>query len=557
MRFPGGPRPARFEGPFFPPLRAREKREIDRRARELLAVRYGRLCPVGNRAANFLVCRALGRVAAGCALVTIVAQSLAHAPAASAIPAAQAPAEPTTTTTSTLPALPKVAPVYTDGQNPETLLAKAIELSSAGVDTSALSAAISATQVKLDQDAAAADHADRAAAQATSEAQAALQEASAKTAQYTSMQGAVKSAVIYLYTQGPAPLALNPAAGQALIYAADYADSALSPYGVLATHQEDKTLADQALAAARSAEKRAAREEAQANQALTAETAQGQKLERELDAIAGSSADVAAEVAADHVALAAQAGKELLSASSLQFTPASPLPPPVATTAVALEWAFAELGKPYLWGGTGPNAFDCSGLTQYVWRQAGVSIPRVAADQYSWAIPVPLSRLLPGDLVFYGTTDIHHVGIYIGDGLMINAPYTGTVVQVSSIWWSDLAGFGRVHAPGVPVALRQPPSAQQPAVPAVVPTPGPVPSQTKPPAGWKPKPGETTPIQVVGVGPTPRPSPAAPTTSAGAPPSSASTSTSSTSSTTSSSTSTTTTTTTTTTGGTSTTSTTG
>ena len=85
-------------------------------------------------------------------------------------------------------------------------------------------------------------------------------------------------------------------------------------------------------------------------------------------------------------------------------------------------------------------------MTQYVWRQAGVTIPRVAAAQYAWTIPVPLSQLLPGDLVFYGTTDIHHVGIYIGDGLMINAPHTGTVVQVSSIWWSDLAGFGRVHA---------------------------------------------------------------------------------------------------------------
>ena len=107
--------------------------------------------------------------------------------------------------------------------------------------------------------------------------------------------------------------------------------------------------------------------------------------------------------------------------------------------------------------------FDCSGLTQYVWRQAGVSIPRVAADQDAWTIPVPLSQLLPGDLVFYGQTDIHHVGIYIGDGLMINAPHTGTVVQVSSIWWSDLAGFGRVHAPGH--AGPAAPAADRPASP--------------------------------------------------------------------------------------------
>jgi peptidoglycan DL-endopeptidase CwlO len=181
---------------------------------------------------------------------------------------------------------------------------------------------------------------------------------------------------------------------------------------------------------------------------------------------------------------------------SLQFTPAKPLPAPVATTPTALTWAFSELGKPYVWGGTGPNSFDCSGLTQFVWRQAGVSIPRVAADQDSWAIPVPLSELLPGDLVFYGRTDIHHVGIYIGAGLMINAPHTGDVVRVSSIWWSDLAGFGRVHAAGTPVPMHPAPTIDKPVVPSVIPTAGPVPSQTQPPPGWKPKPGSTTPIDL-------------------------------------------------------------
>src|SRR5262249_52743352 len=79
---------------------------------------------------------------------------------------------------------------------------------------------------------------------------------------------------------------------------------------------------------------------------------------------------------------------------------------------------------------------------------------------------------------FYGKTDIHHVGIYIGDGLMINSPHTGDVVRVSSIWWSDLAGFGRVHAPGTPVPAHNPPTVQKPARPAVVLTAGPVPSQT-------------------------------------------------------------------------------
>ena len=161
-----------------------------------------------------------------------------------------------------------------------------------------------------------------------------------------------------------------------------------------------------------------------------------------------------------------------------------------------------------MWGATGPNSFDCSGLTQFVWGKAGVSIPRVAADQDAWTIPVPLSQLLPGDLVFFGKTDIHHVGIYIGDGLMINAPHTGDVVRVSSIWWSDLAGFGRVHAAGVPVPSHQVPTIGDPATAVVVAKAGPVPSQTKPPAGWKPKPGSSTPFKVY-----PGPKKAATTTS--------------------------------------------
>lgn len=232
---------------------------------------------------------------------------------------------------------------------------------------------------------------------------------------------------------------------------------------------------------------------ATASAALAAQTAAAQRLLAELSSAVSSAAG---EVASDFAELASQAGNELLSATSLEFTPTGALPAPLSTTKVALEWAFAELGKPYVWAATGPNSFDCSGLTQYVWRQAGVSIPRVAADQYAWTIPVPLSQLLPGDLVFYGATDIHHVGIYIGNGLMINAPHTGTVVQVSSIWWSDLAGFGRVHAAGTPIPLRTPPNPTQPSQPVVVPTAGPVPSQTKPPPGWKPKPGTSTPFKV-------------------------------------------------------------
>jgi cell wall-associated NlpC family hydrolase len=114
---------------------------------------------------------------------------------------------------------------------------------------------------------------------------------------------------------------------------------------------------------------------------------------------------------------------------------------PEATAAV--QAALAQVGKPYQWGAAGPNTFDCSGLTMWSWAQAGIAIPRVAADQQSWTTPVPISQLQPGDLVFFGTP-AHHVGMYIGNGLMVDAPHTGADVTVESIWWSDLAGFGRV-----------------------------------------------------------------------------------------------------------------
>ncbi|MDH2424559.1 C40 family peptidase [Sphaerisporangium sp. TRM90804] len=96
----------------------------------------------------------------------------------------------------------------------------------------------------------------------------------------------------------------------------------------------------------------------------------------------------------------------------------------------ALQFAYAQVGKPYRYGGTGPGSWDCSGLTQAAWRAAGVSLPRTAASQYSWGASrrVPLSALQPGDLVF--RSGLGHVGMYAGDGKMVHAPRTGDVVKV-------------------------------------------------------------------------------------------------------------------------------
>jgi cell wall-associated NlpC family hydrolase len=120
-----------------------------------------------------------------------------------------------------------------------------------------------------------------------------------------------------------------------------------------------------------------------------------------------------------------------------------------AMKAVAI--ALAQRGAPYRWGAEGPGEFDCSGLTSFAYAGAGVTIPRVSRAQhaaYAGVRPVDRMRLLAGDLVFFADNPrdpgtIHHVGMYIGRGLMVEAPYTGAVVRTSSIWRSSYAGAVR------------------------------------------------------------------------------------------------------------------
>jgi cell wall-associated NlpC family hydrolase len=100
-----------------------------------------------------------------------------------------------------------------------------------------------------------------------------------------------------------------------------------------------------------------------------------------------------------------------------------------------LRAALSRVGMPYVWGAEGPRAFDCSGLVQWSFAQAGLVIPRVAADQARTGPAVPLKRLQPGDLLFYHTDPtapsyISHVAIYLGKGYMIQAPQPGMNVEV-------------------------------------------------------------------------------------------------------------------------------
>jgi peptidoglycan DL-endopeptidase CwlO len=150
-------------------------------------------------------------------------------------------------------------------------------------------------------------------------------------------------------------------------------------------------------------------------------------------------------VAAQRAGIAWQTYAKLGGGQALDFVPPKPLPALVPQTAAAIALVTAQMGKPYLWGGTGPDSFDCSGLMQWSWNQLGLQLPRVAADQQTWAVPVPISQVLPGDLVFFGSP-AHHVGLYVGNGLMVDAPHTGAFVETVPIWWDELTGFGRVHA---------------------------------------------------------------------------------------------------------------
>jgi cell wall-associated NlpC family hydrolase len=106
--------------------------------------------------------------------------------------------------------------------------------------------------------------------------------------------------------------------------------------------------------------------------------------------------------------------------------------PASGQAAAAVQFAYNQLGKPYVYGAAGPNSYDCSGLTMRAWEAAGVALPHNAAAQQSSIPAVSLGNLQPGDLVFFGSP-AYHVGIYIGSGRMIAAPHTGTVVQIQSL----------------------------------------------------------------------------------------------------------------------------
>ncbi|WP_426564223.1 NlpC/P60 family protein [Angustibacter sp. McL0619] len=127
------------------------------------------------------------------------------------------------------------------------------------------------------------------------------------------------------------------------------------------------------------------------------------------------------------------------------------VPAPNATAAAAIAAAATRLGMPYVWGATGPTTFDCSGLMQWAYAQAGVLLPRTSRAQYAALPHVALSELAPGDLVFYAIdvnqpSTIHHVGMYVGNGLSLYAPQTGSVVKIGPVGYGLIIGAARPTA---------------------------------------------------------------------------------------------------------------
>jgi cell wall-associated NlpC family hydrolase len=174
----------------------------------------------------------------------------------------------------------------------------------------------------------------------------------------------------------------------------------------------------------------AAQAKAAAAAAFTAKVAQAQK----------------AQAAAQTVAQTTHGNSGGSAAAPATAVPTSPPPPVPAGVGGAIQAAESQLRVPYVWGGETPGVgFDCSGLVQWSFAQAGISLPRTSGAQYAATTHIPLADIEPGDLLFYGPGGSEHVAMYLGGGTMIEAPYTGAVVWETGVRTSgNFVGAGRV-----------------------------------------------------------------------------------------------------------------
>jgi len=134
-------------------------------------------------------------------------------------------------------------------------------------------------------------------------------------------------------------------------------------------------------------------------------------------------------------AKAGASGAVTATGKALGYSNDIPIPPTSRIGAAVVRGGLQLRGIPYVWGGESTSGFDCSGLTQYLYKKMGVNIPRVTYDQFRAGTPVPVNAMRPGDLVFFhmGPQGPGHVGIFVGNGKFLQAPQTGDVVKISDL----------------------------------------------------------------------------------------------------------------------------
>lgn len=156
------------------------------------------------------------------------------------------------------------------------------------------------------------------------------------------------------------------------------------------------------------------------------------KAKEEAEALAAFQAWEASELAAQERIAAAAAASGAALPVAAGTSPISMAAPSEASGA-ALDFALAQIGKPYAWGSAGPDGFDCSGLTSAAYAHAGIKLPRNSAAQAGAGTPVAISDLQPGDLVFFNSP-VSHVGMYVGDGMMVHASKPGDTIKIAKFW---------------------------------------------------------------------------------------------------------------------------
>jgi cell wall-associated NlpC family hydrolase len=218
-------------------------------------------------------------------------------------------------------------------------------------------------------------------------------------------------------------------------------------YAAAGAHRDDQLLADLNQARHQLAQQQQAAE--QAGVAAAAERTQIDGSRRQLEAANAEQQRLLSQVQGELAQLVREEQARRATAEAARararFSPRSGtgngnpeafpnVPAPSARAATAIAFARAQLGKPYEYAAIGPETFDCSGLTMAAWGAAGLHLPHYSGAQYDALPHVPLDQMQPGDLVFWGPGGSHHVGIYVGDGLMIHAPHTGDVVKVAAVY---------------------------------------------------------------------------------------------------------------------------